>query len=97
MVRSDLPRPVQVVQAVHAAGESADPLPQSGTHAVVLGVPDERSLLRVAERLERRGLRLHLIREPAPPFHGAATAIGLPPTRDRRAVKRVLGRLNLLE
>ncbi len=75
-----------------------------GTHAVVLAVPDEAALLDVAARLERRGLPFVLVREPDPPWHGAAMAIGLapvvpeapPPTPDRRAVRRVLGGLPLL-
>lgn len=86
-----------MAQVVHAAGESASPMPPSGTHAVVLGVPDERSLLRVADKLARRGIAFNLICESDPPWRNAAMAIGLPPTRDRRAINRVLGRLPLLE
>lgn len=97
VVRADLPTGVAMAQAVHAAGESADPLPLSGTHAVVLGVPDERSLLRVAEKLDRRGIPHKLICEPDFPWLGQAMAIGLAPVGDRRRVSRVLGRLNLLE
>lgn len=82
-----------------------------GTHAVALAVPDEAALLDVAARLERRGLPFVLVREPDPPWHGAAMAIGLlafpeaPPGTpaaaprafpDRRAVRRVLGGLPLL-
>jgi hypothetical protein len=80
-----------------------------GTHAVVLAVPDEAALLDVAARLERRGLPFVLVREPDPPWHGAAMAIGLAPVPetppgspappslpDRRAVRRVLGGLPLL-
>jgi hypothetical protein len=67
-----------------------------GTHAVVLAVPDERALLAVAARLERRGIPHVLIREPDAPWHGAAMAIGLAPVPDRREVRRVLGGLPLL-
>lgn len=64
---------------------------------MALAVPDEPGLLRVAARLTARGLAHVLVREPDPPWRGAAMAIGLVPVPDRRAVRRVLGGLPLLD
>ena len=49
------------------------------------------------DALERSRLPYRLICEPDAPHNGAPTAIGLQPTRDRRAIRRVLGRLPLLK
>lgn len=84
-------------QVIHAAGESHLTAVPSGTHAVALAARDEAHLLEVARALERRGLAFTLIREPDPPWRGAAMAIGVAPTRDRAALRRALGRLSLLE
>ena len=81
---------------IHAAGESIAGPVARGTHAVALAAEDERALLDVAARLTRRGIQHVLIREPEPPWHGAAMAIGLAPVPDRREVRRVLGGLPLL-
>ena len=70
--------------AVHAAGESW--LAPVGTHAVVLSVSNEAELLHVAERLERRDVEFHLVREPDAPFLNAAMAIGLLPGPRQRAL-----------
>jgi len=53
VVRQDLPLGVLCAQVVHAAGESSDRVP-TGTHAVVLSVPDEAALASVAGRLRLR-------------------------------------------
>jgi hypothetical protein len=82
---------------VHAGGESVRQPVASGTHAVVLSVPDEASLLVVAECLSLYQIDHVLIREPDEPYRNAAMAIGLAPVSDRRKVRRVLGRLSLLE
>jgi len=96
-LRADLPLGVSYAQLVHAAGESAKPLPQSGTHAVVLAAKNEDQLLQIAEKLHQRRIPHVLIEEPDPPFCGQATAIGLYPTQDRKQVRRVLSRLPLLK
>lgn len=104
VVRRDLPRGLQSAQLVHAAGESAGgPIP-GGTHAVVLQVRDEEHLLDIASALHWAHLPYKLIIEPDLPLledrpleDGQGTAIGIPPTRDRRAISRVLGRLPLLK
>jgi peptidyl-tRNA hydrolase len=84
VIRDDLPVGIAAAQIAHAAGEGW--LAPVGTHAVVLSVPNEAELLRVAERLQRRDVDFHLVREPWPPFNGAAMAIGLPPGPRQRAL-----------
>ncbi|MGD9728627.1 MAG: peptidyl-tRNA hydrolase [Nitrospira sp.] len=105
IVRADLPRGLQAAQIVHAAGESAanSEVPD-GTHAVVLQVNDEEHLLGVAEKLWWAGIENYkLIIEPDLPLFedrplqdGQGTAIGIPPTADRKKIAAVLGRLPLL-
>lgn len=96
IVRDDLPRGVIAAQLVHAAGESAGELAPH-TRAVVLAVPDERSLVHVAARLRDLGVAHRLIREPDPPWCGAAMAIGVVPIADHdRRARCVLARLPLL-
>jgi len=68
----------------------------SGTHAVVLSVPDEATLVALSECLALHQIDHVLIREPDEPWQGAAMAIGLSPVIDRRKVRRVLGQLPLL-
>lgn len=77
IVRKDLPHGHQLAQSVHAAGESGPAT--SGTYAVVLGVPDEGTLLELHARLTYFRVPHVLIREPDPPYLGAAMAIGFPP------------------
>lgn len=83
-------------QLVHAAGETADPLPQSGTHAVVLAVRNEAELLRYGRKLAQRGIHHKLIYEPDPPLSQQYTAIGVYPVSDRTTLRKVLRRLPLL-
>lgn len=95
-MRDDLPRGVLAAQIVHASGESVRTPVDPGTHAVVLSVPDEATLVLVAECLALYQIDHVLIREPDEPWRGAAMAIGLAPVSDRRTVRRVLGQLSLL-
>jgi peptidyl-tRNA hydrolase len=98
VVRQDLPRGFLAAQVVHAAGESAGGTIPDGTYAVVLAARDEDQLLEVHEDLKAAGGIPHvLIQEPDPPWLGQATAIGVRPTRNRRRVASVLGRLPLLK
>lgn len=93
IVRRDLPLGVLAAQVVHAAGESSDRVP-SGTHAVVLAVPDEHALARTASKLAEAEIPHVLIAEPDAPWSGALMAIGLEPTTHN--LRSVLGRLPLL-
>jgi hypothetical protein len=85
-VRADLSVGVAAAQLVHAAGHSVVRALPSGVRAVVVVVDDEPALRRVAARLSDAGLSHHVVHEPAPPFDGAATAIGVVPIdgADRR-------------
>lgn len=97
IVRGDLPRGVMAAQLVHAAGESVRGELPPHTRAVVLAVADEAALLRVAARLHDLGVPHRLIREPDPPWHGAAMSIGVCPIDDHdRRAKSVLARLTIL-
>jgi hypothetical protein len=66
---------------VHAAGESSPGGLAAGTYAVVLAVPDELTLAREADRLERAGVALTRIHEPDAPYLGALMALGIAPGR----------------
>jgi len=83
-------------QLVHAAGETADPLPKTGTHAVVLSASDEEELCKVADKLSARRIPFKIIYEPDAPFNGEATAIGVYPVLDRTKLRKALSRLPLL-
>jgi hypothetical protein len=67
------------------------------TRAIALMVADEGELALLAERLELAGVPHVVIREPDPPWSGAAMAIGIPPVADARAARRVLAQLPLLK
>ena len=96
-MRADLPRGYATAQVVHAAGESPLGPVDPGTHAVVLVVPDEAALLAIGRQLAARGINHKIIVEAGGAWDGQATTIGLAPVIDRGPVKRVLGRLPLLE
>lgn len=85
-------------QLTHAAGESArlSPTLPDDTHAVVLQVEDEAALLRAHEALESIGALHVVVREPDPPFCGAATAIGVCP-QPRENLRSALRRYQLLK
>lgn len=89
IVRADLPLGLQLAQTVHAAGESATPLPRPGTHAVALHARDEAHLREVAARLDARGIRHHRVLED----DGQLMAIGIPPTTDRDPIRKALSSL----
>jgi peptidyl-tRNA hydrolase len=102
LLRRDLPPGVMLAQTTHAAGESAArwsleakrSLP-ADTHAVVLAVPDERSLLELEQKLITRNIPHCAIREPDAPWNGQLMAIGLWPA-DRKTVKRVVSNYPLV-
>jgi hypothetical protein len=86
IVRRDLPAPQVVVQAVHAAIDSARhhlPVGRPHPHLVLCRVPGEPELLAAADRLDRLGIRIHLFREPD--HDGETTALATEPLGpDRR-------------
>ena len=94
VVRDDLPRGHAVAQTVHAVGETLSGPAEPLTHSVVLSVPNETALVALARSLCASGVPHRLITEPD--LGDAATVIGFPPTRDRKALAKFLGRLPLL-
>lgn len=96
VLRRDIPVGFAMAQNTHASGESAGllgaPVPE-GTYAYCLQVANEDELLDVSRRLDEAGIAHVLVREPDEPWCGQATAIGVVPTRRKRAVDRVVGSL----
>lgn len=88
-----MPHGMQLAQVTHAAGESAvgHELPLD-THAVVLAAASEDELLAVSAVLTQAGIAHVTIREPDPPYLGAATALGIPP-QERAPLRRLLRHL----
>lgn len=95
IVRSDLPLGALAAQITHAAGESViEPVP-SGTHAVVLAVPNQAKLLALERKLIDLNIPHAAIREPDEPWNNELMTIGLKPTH-KHLVKKVLSNLSLL-
>ncbi len=68
MVRKDLPSQIQAVQACHAifevtTSESFKP-PYTHPNVVLCEVKDERRLVQLAEKLEKKGVSCALFQEP---------------------------------
>jgi hypothetical protein len=95
IVRDDLPKGVLAAHVLHAAGESGPAPP--GSIAVALAVANEAELIRVAGRLDAHRIAYVLIREDAGPFDGQVTAIGIPPTTDRSAIRKATSDLRLVK
>lgn len=96
IVRGDLPRGIQAANIVHAAGESVPHRMSDGTHAVVLTVPDEPSLVAARERLVLACVPHKPIFETDPPYSGQLMAIGVEPGR-KEDLRRHLSSLPLLK
>ena len=98
LIRKDLPASVQMVNAVHAAGESIidAPIP-STTRAVLLGVDNEEMLLSYFEKLKTKNIHYVLIREPDEPYNGAAMAIGIAPSDRRNMLRKLFHHLETLK
>ena len=94
MIRSDLPRGVQAAQVAHAAGAYGPHPPE--THVVVLAVPDEPSLSKLADRMVAAGIPHRLVDEPDEPWNGQSMAIGCELLTDRSRVRKVVSQLPLL-
>jgi hypothetical protein len=59
-------------------------------------VPDETALRRIAEALGDHSLTHTLVIEDAGPFAGQAMAIGITPSADRAAIRKVTSALPLV-
>ena len=95
IVRRDLPFGVVLAQTVHAAGESVQGmLVPPSTHAVVLAVSDEKSLLDVEAKLLKAGIEIAAIRELDEPYCGQLMTIGVKP-QTREKLRKLLGSLPL--
>lgn len=104
-VRNACPKPPDGWRCTREPGHdgpcAAVPIVPRTTIAVVLGVPNQRALLRVEKRLLDAGIRHVAVREPDAPWNGQLMTIGLWPIEDRwSAVDRyrrpILSRLKLL-
>lgn len=105
IVRADLPHGSQVAQTIHAAGESIfcgtnerqrewsaiEPV-VPGTIAVALHARDESHLKSIAHDLAEACIDHHVVEE----CDGEWMSIGLRPTTDRAAVRKVLSQLPLV-
>lgn len=96
IVRADISIGAQVAQTIHAAGESADPRPHPGCIAVALLAKDESHLLEIAASLDRAGIRHQHVVEGDGPYARQLMSIGINPTTDRAAVRKVLSSLPLV-
>ena len=81
---------------VHGAGESSPGDLPDDTHAIVLAVPDEASLARLADRLRKSGVAFVEVREPDDPWANALMALGLAPGR-KEVLRKHLSMLPLLK
>lgn len=94
VVRADIPLGAAMAQLAHAAGHTGGPAAVDA-HVVVLATPDEDSLLELARKLELAGMEPTTIREPDPPWCGAAMALALEPRVRDRQLRRLVGKLPL--
>jgi hypothetical protein len=92
LLREDLPTGVALAQACHAASESSQGT-EPGTFLIVLGLPDEPAMQKYAKRLRSKDIRFVEFREPD--RNNEVTAIGIFPTKDRDALRKVIGHLAL--
>ena len=92
IVRADLPHGAQVAQTIHAAGESTPQRCTPGTIAVALHARDEVHLRAVAAKLSLAGIPHCVVEE----CNGEAMSIGIEPTTDRAAVRKVVSALPLV-
>jgi hypothetical protein len=77
---------------VHASGESAIPRPKPGTIAVALHAENEQHLKEIGARLWAADIPFVEVIED----DGQLMALGLHPTRNRDAVRKVLSSLPLV-
>jgi len=98
IVRADIPPGSQCAQILHAAGESASPRPRPGTIAVALHAKDETHLKALSAALYEAGIERHEVVEASDDsrYPGQLMALGLYPTTNREAVRKVLSSLPLV-
>ncbi len=92
IVRGDLPIGVVTAQLTHAAGETSQN--KLGMRAVVLQAESEHHLVYLSCRLNQTCVHHKLVRDPDPPWDGAAMAIGVYPVQSDHKIG-VLRKLKL--
>jgi hypothetical protein len=92
VVRADLSIPQQLCQAVHAAHESGIRFgnPNDISSVVVCSVPDETSLLLEQEKVESKGIKTILFREPDINNQATAFATELIPSNYRKVFSKLV-------
>lgn len=93
IVRADLPIGSQVAQTIHATGESTPTRVPKNTVAVALHATGITHLLELDQKLTKAGITHVLICE----CDGEPMAIGVEPTRDRHAIRKVTSSLPLVK
>lgn len=76
-VRRDLPFGTTLAMVAHAAAESNDLV--GHCTVCVLGVRNERTLLKLHAKLNSYGIKNELVCEPDEPWNGAAMSLGVRP------------------
>jgi hypothetical protein len=87
---------VTACQAAHAAGESvrANSLPSDTTSVCALVAETSDELEALSARLREAGVHHVLVKEPDPPYRGAATAVGIEP-QERHKVRDFVSHFKL--
>ncbi len=84
-------------QTAHAVSEAIRCLPVNQEARAVALVAETSSALELLHlELRKAGVHHAIVREPDPPYSGAATAIGIEPLVDRDAVRPLLAKFALL-
>lgn len=98
-MRRDLPlgfRDAHDLHAGYAIGRMAGAAGPEFPHAIILSIPDEKTLLEWSDKLAALSIRHELIREPDPPWNGQATILACYPVR-KSLLRRYLSSLPLLK
>lgn len=86
---------IAIVQAVHAATEAIMRLPvRDDTYVVVLEAEKSTDLEDLDRKLRATGVHTKLIREPDPPYFGAAVALATEPV-EKETVKSIIKHLKV--
>lgn len=85
-----------VANTIHAVAESTPSQLPPESIAVALQATDELHLRAVSRDLSAREVPHHVVVETDGPYAGQAMAIGIRPTRDRRAVRKAVSGLPLV-
>lgn len=93
---------VLACQTAHAARQSmtgpgeTPAVSLADVHVVALEAESSSELEQLYRELVSANISATIIREPDPPYNGAATAVGIAPTADRMRVRRHVDRFRIL-